>query len=406
MKINKKIIIGIVALMLLMVVVYFTGFSFQEEPDWFPFVSQEVKDAYWEFVDDTNRLQLLSSSGTPFPDPDKSMILPVSPLEWWSGHGCTPTALGMIYLYYDENFGTNFLGNSYVQYKPNGDIIDDIGYQYLATHNHLVSCFCWNEAGDDTEAGGYCTSRGLPSPGCGDSDSICQQGRQELCLADFIKTCNGGTRTSENCIGNTFEFFTRQADFCAWRSQPTPTITRYVDPDCDIDYPWNNPRGCSHIETPVTYSLLKAELNEGRPIHIMTPGHSMVAIGWCEDYRYRNSPQIVFYTGWQQSYGYLEIDELENGDNFWIHTVDFMDFGIDTTGDDDDDDDGDMNGNGVTNVADVRYLAMHLMGVSGYETVHSPPDVNCNNVVNANDVRYLAMFLMDVPEYVPLYPTC
>jgi len=65
---------------------------------------------------------------------------------------------------------------------------------------------------------------------------------------------------------------------------------------------------------------------------------------------------------------------------------------------------GDMNDDGVMNAGDVRYLAMHLCGTPGYESLFDSGDVNGDGQVNAGDVRYIAMHLCGDPLYSVLYP--
>ena len=67
---------------------------------------------------------------------------------------------------------------------------------------------------------------------------------------------------------------------------------------------------------------------------------------------------------------------------------------------------GDMNGDGVFNVADVRYLALYLTGDPQYETLYAEGDVNCQGSINPADVRYLALYLAGHPSFQPLYPSC
>jgi hypothetical protein len=68
--------------------------------------------------------------------------------------------------------------------------------------------------------------------------------------------------------------------------------------------------------------------------------------------------------------------------------------------------DGDMDGNGATNSADVRYLAKHIAGDPLYAILHAEGDVNCVGGVNSADVRHLALFIAGDPSYTPLCPVC
>jgi hypothetical protein len=68
---------------------------------------------------------------------------------------------------------------------------------------------------------------------------------------------------------------------------------------------------------------------------------------------------------------------------------------------------GDMDGSGVLGVNDVRYLALHLLGETGFEDLHGcNPNVNCNGGANAADVRYLALHIAGDSAYTELYPSC
>ena len=391
MKAIKKIIIGIVAFIVLASALYFSGFRLEEEPDWFPFVTPEVQEMYWDYVEQSKQLQLLSSSGTPFPDPDKSMILDVTAFSWWVGDGCVPDAIGMVYLYYDNHYGTNYLGSPINRNKPNGDPATP-SYQYLATESHLHNCFGWNTEGDNP----WVKNADCSSSGPCDN-------RPNLCLADFFDTCGGSTSVScySDLTTNMLWHFYAQTEFCNWRGLPVPILTRYRD----VEY--SGSMSCPVNIVDITYDFLKQELNEGRPIAANIEGHYVTIIGWSEDYSNPSydSPQLIINPTFNaDSYMIYEFDRYDVGDHWWIYAVDFMDFGIDTSNPVEND--GDMNGNGIVNVADCRYLAKHLGGDPEYAILYADGDVNCNGVINANDVRYLAMYLLEIPEYMPLYPTC
>lgn len=66
--------------------------------------------------------------------------------------------------------------------------------------------------------------------------------------------------------------------------------------------------------------------------------------------------------------------------------------------------DGDMNGDGIINSADIRYLALYLCGDPDYMPLNDEGDVNNNGELNSADVRYLALNLCGDPDYSPLYP--
>jgi len=55
---------------------------------------------------------------------------------------------------------------------------------------------------------------------------------------------------------------------------------------------------------------------------------------------------------------------------------------------------GDVNGDSKVDVADCMYLAKHLLGVSGFETIiEAAADVNGNDMIEASDCMYLAKHL-------------
>lgn len=71
---------------------------------------------------------------------------------------------------------------------------------------------------------------------------------------------------------------------------------------------------------------------------------------------------------------------------------------------------GDMNGNDVFDMGDVRYLAIYI--ASGgthpeYRPLYADGDVNSDGFLNMGDARYLAIYYASggtIPEYSPLYP--
>ena len=56
-----------------------------------------------------------------------------------------------------------------------------------------------------------------------------------------------------------------------------------------------------------------------------------------------------------------------------------------------------MNGDGRVDAADGMYLAQHLLGASGFETVAGGVvDVNGNDLTKASDCMYLAKHLVGI----------
>ncbi|MEA1895403.1 MAG: dockerin type I repeat-containing protein [Euryarchaeota archaeon] len=61
---------------------------------------------------------------------------------------------------------------------------------------------------------------------------------------------------------------------------------------------------------------------------------------------------------------------------------------------------GDMNGDGIVDVADCMFLAKHLLGASGFETiVEDAADVNDNGEIEASDCMYLAKHLAEIAGF-------
>ncbi|MDY6964785.1 MAG: dockerin type I domain-containing protein [Halobacteriota archaeon] len=64
---------------------------------------------------------------------------------------------------------------------------------------------------------------------------------------------------------------------------------------------------------------------------------------------------------------------------------------------------GDVNGDDSVNSGDCMYLAKHLLGIAGFETIVEPAsDVNGNGVVEASDCMYLAKHLNGVNGFEAL----
>ena len=64
---------------------------------------------------------------------------------------------------------------------------------------------------------------------------------------------------------------------------------------------------------------------------------------------------------------------------------------------------GDVNGDGRVDAADCMYLAKHLLGVSGFETIiEVAADVNGNGKIEASDCMYLAKHLAGIDGFEEL----
>jgi hypothetical protein len=131
-----------------------------------------------------------------------------------------------------------------------------------------------------------------------------------------------------------------------------------------------------------------------------------VTVEWDEDNYILGFSSV--YEG-ETGYFYVGEDELIPYDNasvligMWIGKRMDLHVGEDTD-DEDVNADGDMNDDGLVNSADVRYLALNIVGDPAYDPLYSPGDVNSDGLINSADVRYLALFLVGDPAYTPLYP--
>jgi hypothetical protein len=85
------------------------------------------------------------------------------------------------------------------------------------------------------------------------------------CLADFMKTQNGGTYRSDMPQG--FE------DFAMWDDPATPILESYYSTA------WN---GYTSAGT-LTWTNFKAWIDTGKPLHLGITGHSVLAVGYDEN---------------------------------------------------------------------------------------------------------------------------
>jgi len=214
-----------------------------------------------------------------------------------------------------------------------------------------------------------------------------------------------------------------QIDVWAWyRDEPRIDTTHFYEEDCSYGSycmgPDNFPDQfvydeCNHCTT-FTYDNIKPLFNlYNMPAYVVVSGasssggarHAICSWGWSEDLfgEYRDYPHIMMFDTWTHNNNTcIEIAKYDEGDFWDIEEMIF--FTVTDEPPDPDPDDGDMNGNGEVNSADVRYLAMHLVGAPGYSILHSNGDTNSNGDMNSADVRYLAMYLVGHQDYQPLYP--
>ena len=66
---------------------------------------------------------------------------------------------------------------------------------------------------------------------------------------------------------------------------------------------------------------------------------------------------------------------------------------------------GDIDGSGgEPTMSDAVYLAKHVVGLSGYETIQADGDIDCSGDVTMSDAVYLAKHVVGLSGYETLYP--
>lgn len=65
---------------------------------------------------------------------------------------------------------------------------------------------------------------------------------------------------------------------------------------------------------------------------------------------------------------------------------------------------GDINNDDYVRLSDAIYLAKHVAGMSGYETIYADGDINNDGYVKLSDAIYLAKHVAGMSGYETLYP--
>lgn len=180
--------------------------------------------------------------------------------HWWNG--CSPTAAGMLFAYWDTYLGKDNLytfhdGDSSYWDKTNMDASDKDDYgrngvdPARGTHSMVAS---WEhyQAGQD---------KGL-THGSWDRNGNDIVDPSDVadwnCLADFMRTENGGTYRSDMAQG--FE------DFAMWDDPDTPELESY--------------HASATTDWSATWDEYIAEIDAGRPVHVGIPNHSILGFGY------------------------------------------------------------------------------------------------------------------------------
>ena len=198
--------------------------------------------------------------------------------HWWNG--CSPTAAGMLFAYWDTYLGREDL---YAGDSSNWDMVDmDMANDahYDNEHN-IVASLGHRQAGQEQglEYGTWDRN----------GNGLVDDQASWDCLADFMLTEDGGTSRSDMAQGF--------VDYAAWDDPTTPTDESYDATAATVMDP--------------TWQQYTAEINAGYPVHVGIPGHSILGFGYCTldgvDY-------VINWTtwggDWDGMWGLVEFNEV------------------------------------------------------------------------------------------------
>ncbi|MFO8007214.1 MAG: PEP-CTERM sorting domain-containing protein [Candidatus Brocadiia bacterium] len=214
--------------------------------------------------------------------------------HWWLG--CSPTAAGMLFGFWDSQMGKSNLftygdgdGAFWDETNMNEDNQDHYGLNggipSCATHSMVAS---W----EHRQAG---AAVGL-THGTWDRDNngvVDPTDRASWnCLADFMRTVDGGTYRSNMAQGF--------IDYALWDAPTTGASESY------------NANAWTEWESAgeLTFDDYRAEIDAGYPVHVGIPGHSILGLG----YYYENDlPYVINWTtwgGWDDTWGSVAWSEV------------------------------------------------------------------------------------------------
>ncbi len=215
--------------------------------------------------------------------------------HWWNG--CSPTAAGMLFGYWDTQLGRPNLFTFYdgdAGYWDETNMDDDNQDHYgrngnvpsTATHS-IVASWEHHQAG---------TSNGLTYGtwdrnynGTVDASDVADWNS----LADFMMTEDGGTYRSNMAQGF--------IDYAAWDDPATSASESHT---ASAWTEWVS--GGS-----LTFADYKAEIDAGYPVHVGIPGHSILGLGYYYD---GTDPYVINWTtwggGWDDTWGSVLWDEV------------------------------------------------------------------------------------------------
>ncbi len=214
-----------------------------------------------------------------------SYMLNVPEYDWQ--HGCSPTATGMIFGYYDLNFGTDLLGGG------DPEIQNEVN-EYIASIEHYNDYSLPMDSGASGVLDDKSTTGGAHTP--------------DNCIADFYETSwssedltYGATRTNR--------YVPEIIEFSNWRG--------YTLNNCEKIY-WDDG---------IDFELIKNEIDAGRPIlasvdstgNDATPDHAITIFAWNDNY---NPPLIGIKTTWASNpVKWIEVRPLSEDYSWGIHSI-------------------------------------------------------------------------------------
>lgn len=188
--------------------------------------------------------------------PAKAGLIPIMPPDytWWNG--CSPTAAGMLFAWWDMPTGggkTDLYDGDATIWGPPFTGTSANPADYVGTHR-MVASWEHKKAGIDL---------GVPK-GYGS-----YQNHTPNCLADFMLTHDGGTARANMADGF--------MDFAMWDDPTTSILESYYSTAVTDYIPtagwW--PSGGTF-----TYSAFTSWIDSGKPLHLGITGHSVLAVGY------------------------------------------------------------------------------------------------------------------------------
>ncbi|NLE38204.1 MAG: cadherin-like domain-containing protein, partial [Pirellulaceae bacterium] len=255
-------------------------------------------DLGWEMADWTMKYVNPASPPSGW---NSATLLPyaVPEYHWWNG--CSPTAAGMLFAYWETHLGKQNLytfhdGNSAYWDRTNMNMSREADYgrngvaPSRATHSIVAS---WEHRQAGIAKGLTYGSWDRNGNGFVDASDRAQWN----CLADFMRTENGGTSRSRMAQGF--------IDFAAWDDPTTPVSEAYY--------------ATSSTKTSTrSWTGYMSEINNGYPVHVGIEGHSILGVGFWTDpngvYGAPGTQYVVNKTTWgggsADKYGLIEFSEV------------------------------------------------------------------------------------------------